>query len=107
MARKRKREPDSTLPMMSGEFDVARLGIGSRGDFNIFNKYGGTHGFACHKFKCCKYGEKGHVVRDYKKERMCFHYHQPVHLKLDCPAWVVEGVLTPEPIVWQVVKVDP
>lgn len=74
------------------DFKVTNLGSGSQGDFYICGRCGGTHGFAWHKFKCNKYGDKGHAIRDCKKDRICFHCHQSGHLKPDYPAWVTKGV---------------
>ena len=45
--------------MMDEEFAAANLGTTSQGNFDICRKCGGTHGFACHKFTCYKYGEEG------------------------------------------------
>lgn len=103
---KRKLTRDSTFSVVSEEFDVANIGTGSRGDFEICSKCGGSHRFTCHKFKCYKYGKKGHIVPDCKKGRTCFHYHQPGHLKLGCSVWVAKRVQCPTPIVRQEVKVD-
>lgn len=84
--------------------DVANLGTGSRGDFDICNKYGGTYKFSCYKLKYYKCREKWHIVHDCKKGHTCFHCHQSVHLKSDCPTWVTERVQAPTPIVRQEVK---
>lgn len=43
---------------MDKEFEYANLGVGRQGGFDICRKYGGTHGFSCHKFKCYKYEKK-------------------------------------------------
>ena len=70
-------------------------------------KCGGTHGFACHKFKCYKCGERGHVQRDCKKDQICFHCHQPGHFRSICLALRMEGIQIPAVIVPQEVKVEP
>ena len=88
------------------EVESANLGIGSQGSYDINGKCGGTRGFSCHKFKCYKCGERGHVFRDCKKDRMSFHCHQSVHLKHDCPTWVAEGVQTQMPTILREVKVE-
>ena len=77
---------------MDEEFEAANMGNGNQGSYDIFGKYRGTHGFSCHKFKCYKCRERGHVCRNFKKDLMCFHYNQSGHLKPDCPTWVVEIV---------------
>lgn len=86
--RKRKRD----LSAIDEEFKVANLGTGIQGGFDICRKYGGTHMFDYHKFKCYMYRWKGNFIRDCKKDLMCFRCHQSGYLKPECPAWVAEGV---------------
>ena len=89
------------------ETDIADLGTGSQENHEVCGKFGGTQSFACHKFKCYKYGERGHVYWDCKKDQTCFHYHQPGHFRSRCPALGTEGVQVPTLIIPQEVKVDP
>ena len=51
-----------------GGFDVIDQGIGCQGNYEICGKCGGTHGLACHKFRCLKCGERVHVHIDCKKD---------------------------------------
>lgn len=81
-----------TLSERDEETKASNLVTRSQGSYDISGKCGGNHGFACHKFKCYKCGEKGHVFRDCKKDRMCFHSHQPGHFKPDYPLWEAGGM---------------
>lgn len=102
---KRKWAKDLAFSAIDEEFEVANLGAISQVDFDTCGMCGGTYRFACHKFKCYKCGEKGHVVRNCKKDQTHFHYHRLGHLKPDCPTWAAEREKDPIPVVREEVKV--
>lgn len=58
---KRKLTHDSEKLEEYGGIDAADQGIGSQGNYEICRKCGGAHGFACHRFRCFKCGERGHL----------------------------------------------
>lgn len=67
--------------MQGVEIDAANKSTISQGNYKIYGECGGNHKFSCQKFRCFKFGEKGHVHRDCKKEQICFHSRQSGHVK--------------------------
>lgn len=72
---KRRRAHELVRLEMGGEFDTTTLGTTSQEDTYICGKGGGTDGFACHKFRCFRFGERGHVHCDCMKDHICFYCH--------------------------------
>ena len=56
----------------SEESYSANLGVGNQEDLEVCGKYGGTHGFACHKFRCFKCGEGGMCIEIVRRIRYVF-----------------------------------
>ena len=100
---KRKR----TLSIEIEDTKVAYLGIRRKEDHEVCSRFGGTHRFACHKFKCFKCGEKGYIDQDCKKDKISFHTHQPGHFQSRYPTLGTKRVYVLTLIVPIEVKVEP
>ena len=59
--RKRRHAHKSEQLEEGGGFDAADEGTRNQKNYEICGKCGGTHGFAYHKFRCFKHGERGNM----------------------------------------------